>query len=50
MMSSGYTEMYYLKPSKPGQEIAPVRFSVIDKDDNEPEPISVQEVEEGKII
>jgi hypothetical protein len=42
--------MYYSKPSKPGKEIAPIRFSVIDDDDNEPEPIPIQEAEEGEII
>jgi hypothetical protein len=42
--------MYYSKPSKPGKEIAPIRFSVIDDDDNELEPIPIQEAEEGEII
>jgi hypothetical protein len=43
-------QMYYSEPSKPGEEIAQVRFSVIDDDDNGPEPIPIQEAEEGQII
>jgi hypothetical protein len=42
--------MSYSKPSKLGKEIAPIRFSVIDDDDNELEPIPIQEAEEGEII
>jgi hypothetical protein len=42
--------MYYSKPIKPGKEIAPIRFSVIDDDDNGNEPIPIQEAEEGQII
>jgi hypothetical protein len=44
-------QMYYSKTSKPGKEIAPiVSLSVIDDDDNGPEPIPIQEAEEGEII
>jgi hypothetical protein len=42
--------MYYSKPTKPGKEIAPIKFSVIDDDDNGLEPIPIQEAEEGQII
>jgi aconitase B len=42
--------MYYSKPSKPGEEIAPIRFTVINEDDNGPESIPIQEAEEGEII
>jgi predicted RNA-binding protein YlqC (UPF0109 family) len=42
--------MYYRKPCKPGQEIAPLRFSVANDLDIEPEPIPIQEAEEGHVI
>jgi hypothetical protein len=42
--------MYYQKHSKPGKEIAPLRLSVIDDDNNEPQPIPIHEAEEGEII
>jgi hypothetical protein len=42
--------MYYQQPSKPDEEIAPIRFNVIDDDDDEPLPIPIQEADEGEII
>jgi hypothetical protein len=43
-------QMYYSKPSKPGEETAPIRFSVINEDDNGPESIPIQKAEKGEII